>query len=295
MKSKLAITLGSVFLIVILVTFLGCNHEKYPTQTDDGHIESYILNEDHAKDLFRVDGVFPETPYQWPGDNRIYYDSVLSVEREFETYVSDSAWDHGSSLGWVRESISRVSDNFLVRTFQIDGVDTTFTDANRLLVRSGYFLKLAQDSYYYYGWGLWGIGYFQQSSPPVTAALWFADSSSIRADFDLYHEQFHVVGGEYRRLSDLEPIPDSTEARIDVAIANIGSPTRYITMITYTSDSGYVRKRLDLIDSEHASGTILLHEKPEIAYDFIVVTVFNATFPRDHVKSWTVPYRVNPL
>lgn len=293
MKASLATRTGWLLLTAAIILFVGCSPDDVPPQSDEGHIENYILNEDKAVDLFRTVGIFPGTPYQWPGDSAIYYDSVLSVDRVFETVASTEKIDYGY-LGFLREAIVRVSDNFQVRTYRIDGWDTTFTDANRLLVRSGFFLKLADDRQYYLGWDLWGMGYFNQSLPAVTVGLWFADSTSIRGDFDLYNSAFFEFSGKYRKLSDFRTIEDSTEMRLDVQIANLGIPARYITMITYTSHTGYVRKRLDLIDADHSTVTINLHELPEIAYDFIVISTFDAN-TREYRQSWTIPYRVNPI
>lgn len=296
MKSTFLFNRGWLFLVVILTLTLGCNPDDVPQPSDAGNIESYLLNEGKALDLLRIDGVFPRTPYQWPGDNRIYYDSVLSVDREFATYVSDSTWNY-AYLGWLYEAIGRVSDNFMVRTFRIDGSDTTFTDANRLLIRSAFLLKLGTDRQYYLGWDLWGMGHYFQSIPPITAGLWFADSTSIRGDFDLYHFRLAepvLASGGYRKLSDFRVMADSTEIRIDVETRNIGSPVKYLTRISYTSESGYVSQRLDVLDVDHSTGTIWLHEPPDIVYDFIVISVYKST-TREFVQAWIVPYRVNPI
>ena len=287
---------GLGLLIAITALTLACNHEEYPGQTDEGHIENYILNEHKGLDLFRDTGIYPSTPYQWPGDNSIYYDSVLSVSREFNTLISDSSWNYGS-FGWLFEGISRVTDLFQVRRFRINNGDTTFADEERVLIRSGFFLKLGRDSDFNFGWDLWGMGYFNQGYTELDVGLWFADSTSMRGDFDLYDLSLvdpTLRGGRYRELSDFKVIPDSSECRIDVEISNPTVPTRYFTRVSYPTKIGYASVRLGPTDQTHATGSAILREHPEPAYDFLVISLYDAT-TKAFVRSWIAPYRINPI
>lgn len=288
---------GGLLLILFVALMAGCNHEDYPGQTDEGHIENFILNEDKGVDLFRATNIFPQTPYHWPGNDTLYYDSVMSVNREFDTYISDSSWDYGA-LGWLYEGVSRVSDIFQVRRFGIMGTDTTFIDESRTLVRAGFFLKLGRDIDYNFGWDLWGMGYFNQNPTEMNVGLWFADSTSMRGGFDLYSQRLIdnnlTGGGQYRELVNFKVIPDSSECRIDVEISNPSIPKRYYTRVSYPVEDGYASLLLTQIDQEHATGTVMLGEHPVPAYDFVVISLYDPA-TKEFVRAWTAPYRINPI
>jgi hypothetical protein len=287
----IAVLISSAAAIVLV----SCKAKDVPYVNDADEIVRYIKETTEGKQLFGVDSLIPPTPYQIPFDSATYIDSVKSVTRTFQPFVSDKYADYGH-FGLLREAVVRVIDEFTVDRHRIfSGVDSVVTQ-DRTLERWAFFLKLGNDAQDYVGWILWGyngIGYYY---PPSQVAITTLSGKTIAYDQSFYSVQPESlqVGQDgsvsYIRLDHLDTIPTGT--RLAFEATSRGGNVLYYHLVGLATDSGVQTYAMTRLGPNHFVDTLSTASANVRTYSVLCLQSFLEAQDRKFSKIWCIPYRV---
>lgn len=214
----------TVFVLLVATTAImtaalvntGCDVEREVYDFDDNaELQAYIHQEPRAKELFRLDGLFPSGAYTKPGDtDGVYRDFIDSTHRRI--YIEGEAdADFLEPYGIVSYAEVFVVDQFRIGTERITDqrVDTLSPYEWRTLNRAGFFLQLGnpQDQAFS-GWVLHG---FNGGTPRKgTMVAEDDEGESFRLDA-LDYDRYRYIVNVKRLIIDTLPGPDSSSQWID--------------------------------------------------------------------------------
>ncbi len=290
MSVRLFVTIsGLIALLAAIVLVTGCKEKEVGYVIDEEEIAAYIAQTEIGRDLFRADNLIVTSSFTTPFDGVLYLDSVMSHSTTMTVHVSDSAVDY-DALGFLREAVAVVEDRFSMRTYRIDGIDTIVTNHVRGLSRSGFFLKLGNDSQDFVGWLLWG---FRAGIGPVIVDAKVSTGENFRAD-DLYEDllfrnsSLDTLG--YARLTKMPLLKDASQMIVETTIRNAAASLRYFQLISGTDQDSLFTRPMTRIDAEHYVDTISIGGNPRL-YDLILIQSFNEATGAPY-KSWVFPYKL---
>jgi len=291
-KTTLPVKMLTAAVLLIGLLAINCDERDVPYIIDEDEIARYIRVEAEAQELFRSDSLIVSGTYQAPGSAALFYDSILSYEREVTVIVGDSAANYGS-LGMLYEAVAVVNDNFAIRTLRMEGSDTTPVDHNRQFTRVGFFLKLGDDAQDYVGWKLWGIGPAPSTTPPVNVTVDPEIGVPYPGDDDMFDRQPIELGGdfEYIRISEIRSIAGGSYLALSTNIHNVQSPVRYYQLLAGAEDGGYMTRPMLQVDPESYADTLRTPNGNTTQYNVVLMQSFrDDTF--QYNSGWFFYYRV---
>jgi hypothetical protein len=302
---------GALAVVVVLTALAGCGEKDVPFVVDADEIVAYVKYSPEAKELFRVEGLFPSKPYWVAHQNAIYIDRVLKHERRiyadlvplYKVLGNDSVRTPNEELfadydylGFLREAWAEVVDEFEIETKRIKGADTLIDTTDRELYRYGFFLKLGADYQPYVGWQLYGFNGIGNTIAPIRATVITADDSTFTGDLLLYKQRPKsssslISHRPYIKLSDLPRIPVGSDVVLFTDWAGSQSITkRDYPLVNLESDSGFITTTLGKNSRDNYSGIVNLRDGSTRRYDFLHMQSFHDD-EFFHTFSWVIPFR----
>ncbi len=328
MSSKFRDCLMGVLLPAI-VLISGCSEKEVEYVIDDEELIRYINSSEDARELFRVDGLFPEEPFTVPYDSAIFVDVIDSTRRFIfvDAHVDtvrtlefpDGSVEYyrerhffPSPIGEEWEAEVTVDDYFYGRRLRIVEGDTTSETFERVLTRYGFFLKLGGDSRAYRGWTLWA---FNGGGPPSgSMVVQTSNGESFRGDFVEYSPisftieresltfgGIRTLGGgtqhAYKRLDRLEPVTEGAELFVTASEVDTKSQVRLISAQT---DTGFTNFKMDRVSTSQYVDTIALASNTDFVWNLlscqeITRTLIPGSVPPEYTIAWhpwVVPFRI---
>lgn len=286
------LTILFFFGILMLTAGYGCNPKDVPVIIDEDELLRYMNETEDGRELFRTDGLIPSSPYQTPVDNAIWSDSVLAHKRVISVNASDGEADYGS-LGFLREGVVLVNDQFTVETTRLFPDSTVVDTTVRTVLRDAFFLKLGGDSRPFVGWLMWGYNGIGEAFLPVnvwmrpdTSQLFFGDKSPNTINGKLLR-----VGGPFIALTDIRALGDGESIVCSTATANSQTPVRTYQVLTFAEGSGFAVSGMKQIDRMRYIDTISTPTANPRLWNIIYFQSFDDQ-TRKLLASWTVPYRI---
>ncbi|MEA1980414.1 MAG: hypothetical protein U9N54_05510 [candidate division Zixibacteria bacterium] len=282
----------SLFGLLILITMInnGCEEIEVLSVSDEDEITRYLEVTEEGIELFRKDSLYSFIEYELPFDTATYTDVLLDIDRNITISIKGPV--QISNLGSYKEALVIVNDVYEIRTNRIVKTDTTFHDTTRTFTRYGYFLKLLNDSYPFLGWKLYG--YNSIGTLPVPAVVEIRssdDTTSFHGDIRMLTTSAISFNLSFLKLDQFPVINKGDTLFFDVKrVTSI--PSYYF--VTYDSQNGFSYTMMDKINNDQIVDTVVVPDNLGKLWNNIVIQAFQESEPAGkHLRTWTVPYRLN--
>ena len=156
---------GLLTVIIFGITFswMACDSDDPVSTSDEFEITRYILESEDGKELYTTD-IFPAEPFYIAENTQILYiidSSKRVIDIDFLT----------SGTNFYSYDNLPVAEADVIDEFTGNAVKLVFGDTAGIyplsytVTRTGYFVKLYDDSYNYRGWRFWGYGTGEMDPP----------------------------------------------------------------------------------------------------------------------------------
>ena len=285
-QSFIARTLSGLFAAVLISVILlyGCKEKDVPYVIDSEEIESYLKQSEDATGLFRAAGLLTPGTYTLVPGGPTFTDSLISATREFDIWVSDTAWDMGS-YGRVRVANAKVIDELVVRTVRRLANDSIVNQRTRSLQREGVFWKLGDDAEPYVGWLLWGF----VGEPVIGSSVTLQTTvGKYRLDTLLRNTDTTREGRKYFRLREGMPttIPGDQLGLI------LSSTPHLYPLISSVTAAGYFTSPVPPTDSGRFATTVTLPTNYTRLFDVALIQYVNDSLGTASAAPVFIPYKV---
>jgi hypothetical protein len=291
MWKRCGLPLAVVFFVGALSA--GCEKGEVSLIYDEDEIKRYINEAPDESELFRVEGLIPDTPYRLPFDSAVYRDLVDSVVRTIDVQIA-GPFNFGY-LGYTNEALATVTDRFYLHTQRILGNDTLLLPNERELKRYGYFLLLGDENDLFLGWKLWGFSSLGQYDAPVELSVTTLDGKhSLPANLTDYpHELMAFDSVAYIRLIEVDTLQDKDSLRLAVSPRG-GNTFGYYHLVSAVGDDGYFMETMTRIDDWRWVDTIKTPANNPRLWNILYVQTFlnprEEEYVGQFVRSWCIPY-----
>lgn len=301
MKQKIIrlFMIGMLTLVVGSVLWGGCKEQDVPFVIDTDELQRYIMETEDGKELFGIGSLAHSEPYTVPYDNGVYHDSFLSVKRGFDisivplTKAEDLVYMNYGNLGFLREAMVRVVDDFSIQTTRVYPDSTVIDTVSRRLTRYGFFLKLGGDGQAYIGWSLWGFNGIGLTAPLVSVKVERYDGRTFPGDYSAYRH-YPLSGSDiphvpYIRLSEIDTVLDGSRLVVTTNQAS-SAPTIAFHLISALGTDGAFTRAMIRMDTINVDTIRTLRGNPNL-YNVVILQAF-ARDRYSYIMSWAIPYRL---
>ena len=294
----LRLILIAVFLLTALGSF-GCEEKEVAFAIDADELRLYIANTELGRTLFRADSMIVPTPFQLPGDTTTWVDSVIDHNRSIgvDTSRSNGAGlaDWGN-LGMVREASLRVEDSYTVVRRAVNAPGIAPDTSLRMIYRYGFFLKLADDSWPYLGWDLFGYAGFSGNLPVTVPIAVFAPGGTPLGTFYgdnsqlTFTGQIKGVGFRFVEVRDLIAREGGTRFVVNVipSVSADGAARHFMLTASYP-DQIRTTAMTPVGNDEYVGEIVTPGTSPRL-YNIIFIQSF-VDSSGEFERGWCIPYR----
>lgn len=273
-----------IVAVVLAMWSSGCKEKDVPFVSDIDYMLQYLERSEDGVELFRWDSLIVPSNYKLPFTAAVFRDSVTGHTRTVD-FNEVLMKDFGVPVGVQPSCYFRVTDLFQVRTRKIDGIDTTFVESQRSLLRSGVFAKLGSDYEPFLGWVLWsycGRGAFENGSATLQVLTTFQILGQTPAAYD----QEQLV-----RLTSLKSISNGATVVIRTTSNTPDNLREPSPILSAASDSGFMQRSMDRIDRDHYVDTLKTPTGNKRLWNLIYIQTFHDT-EFFFTGGYFIPYRV---
>lgn len=262
----------------------GCSEKDVPFVSDINHMMQFLDRTEAGQDLFRWDSLIIPADYTLPFTTAVFRDSVVGHTRSNQ-FDSIRYEEFGVPVGNQPACNFKISDTYDVRTRKIDGVDTTYVDDRRTIVRSGKFVKLGSDFEDFLGWSLWSFAGRDLLSP-------VAPTIQVTTTFQPIGQSAVAVNQDRLvRLTESRTIASGTNVILKT-ISNTADSLREPAVILSAEDiSGFVQRSMIRVDRDHYLDTLKTPANNKRLWNLILVQTFHDT-EFFFTGGFIIPYRV---
>ena len=262
----------------------GCSEKDVPFVSDINHMMQFLDRTEAGQDLFRWDSLIIPADYTLPFTTATFRDSVVGHTRSNQ-FDSIRYEEFGVPVGNQPACNFKISDTYDVRTRKIDGVDTTYVDDRRTIVRSGKFVKLGSDFEDFLGWSLWSFAGRDLLSP-------VAPTIQVTTTFQPIGQSAVAVNQDRLvRLTESRTIASGTNVILKT-ISNTADSLREPAVILSAEDiSGFVQRSMIRVDRDHYLDTLKTPANNKRLWNLILVQTFHDT-EFFFTGGFIIPYRV---
>jgi len=273
-----------VLALIGVICFAGCKEKDVPYVIDSEEIENYLKQSEDAVNLFRSDGLVKSGTYTLVPGGPTFTDTVLSSNRSYDIWVSDTAW-HLGSYGNLRVANATVTDEFTIRTTRKKNNDSIVSERTRRLERVGVFWKLGDDSEPYVGWLLWGVVGGSLSGSAITVAT---IGGTYRLDTLSKQGDTTLAGEKYIRIREGIPaaIPGGQLGVI------LSTAPRLYPLISSVTNSGYFTAPMPPDDSGRYVTTVQLPDVYDRLFDVALIQFVNDSLGTASANPVFIPYKI---
>ncbi len=262
----------------------GCSEKDVPFVSDINHMMQFLDRTEAGQDLFRWDSLIIPADYTLPFTTATFRDSVVGHTRSNQ-FDSIRYEEFGVPVGNQPACNFKISDTYDIRTRKIDGVDTTYVDDRRTIVRSGKFVKLGSDFEDFLGWSLWSFAGRDLLSP-------VAPTIQVTTTFQPIGQSAVAVNQDRLvRLTESRTIASGTNVILKT-ISNTADSLREPAVILSAEDiSGFVQRSMIRVDRDHYLDTLKTPANNKRLWNLILVQTFHDT-EFFFTGGFIIPYRV---
>lgn len=272
------------FVSTVVLWSYGCKEKDVPFVSDTDYMLQYLDRTETGIDLFRWDSLILPADYTLPFTAATFRDSVVGHTRTnlFRAIANE---EFGVPVGNQPACNFTISDIYDVRTRKINGVDTTYVDAQRTIVRSGKFVKLGSDFEDFLGWTLWsfaGRDVLPPSSPVIQVTTTFQPVGQTAVA---------VNQNQLVKLTDIKSIASGTNVILKT-ISNTADSLREPAVILSAEDiSGFGQRSMIRVDRDHYLDTLKTPANNKRLWNLILLQTFHDT-EFFFTGGFIIPYRV---